>query len=44
LRQIGVSSALQRKYIALSQRIRDRSASGKNGRRVRFVDALDQIE
>lgn len=42
LGQIGVSSALERKYITLSKRIRDRSASGKNGRRVRFVDALDQ--
>jgi hypothetical protein len=44
LRQFGVSSTLQRKYITLGQRIRDRSITGKCLCRVRAVDALDQIK
>jgi hypothetical protein len=40
----GVSSPLKRKHITLSQRIRDRYASGKGRCGVRSVDALDQIK
>lgn len=43
LRQFGVSSTLQRKYVTLCQRIRDRS-TGKCRCGVRSVDALDKIK